>query len=342
MARDIGIGLLGCGMMGKYICPINEQRGSRLQVRALCDASEDTLRDISARYGIPETTTSYDALLGRSDIDVVAIFTPDHLHLEHILQAIDAGKHVICTKPMVSSLAEAARVVKAAESSGLVLFVGQTMRFNLRMMTARRLFEDGDLGELSFAESYYTHDYRPFLKPDAPWRREPPIDLLVGGGCHPIDLVTWFMGEAVEVHALACSGGLSPGYSLPDNFLINIRFAYGKIGRVMAAYGIVEPGSGHISLALYGSRGTFNDDRYAVDRLPGLPWVKPEYPPREQGHHMEVIRYLQHFERCLCEGEKPLIGPREAAHVLAITDAVWESVRSGEPARVRTLAEASA
>ncbi len=337
--KDIGIGVLGVGMMGKYVCPINDVGDCRLQVRVLCDLNEETLREISSRYGVRDTTTSYDDMLARDDVDVVAIFTPDHLHVDHCLKAIDAGKHVVCTKPMVTSLAEAAKIVEAVEKAGVKFLVGQTMRYNLRMMAARRLFEDGELGDLIFADAYYLHDYRPFLKDDAPWRRDPPLDLLVGGGCHPIDLITWFMGPVEEVHAYANNGGLSPGYEIEDNFLVNLKFASGRIGRVMAAYGVVHPPICQIAVSLFGTKGTWIDDRYVLDRFETLPTHRLEFNSREQGHAMEVIRYLRHFEDCIVSGAKPLIGPREAAHVLAVTDAVWESVRTGAPVKVKSLAD---
>lgn len=335
--KEIGIGVLGVGMMGKYICPVNQEASSALEVRQICDSSEQTLQEIGDRYGVRDRTTSYEDMLARSDIHAVAIFTPDHLHLKHCLQALNAGKHVLCTKPMVLNLQEARQIVDAVERTGLTFLVGQTMRFNLRMMAARTLFENGDLGDIIFGDAYYTHDYRPFLQSSAPWRLDPPIDLLVGGGCHPLDLITWFMGPVHEVHAYANNGGLSPGYDLENNFLINLKFRSGQMGRVMAAYGVVEPPWTQIAVTLYGTKGTWMDNRYVLDSFPTMPVHKLEFSSREQAHSLEVIRYLRHFEACLLEGAPPLISARDAAHVLSVTDAVWKSVREGGVVQVEDV-----
>ncbi|MEI6913903.1 MAG: Gfo/Idh/MocA family oxidoreductase [Armatimonadota bacterium] len=334
---EIGIGVLGVGMMGKYICPINQEANSTLRVKQICDLNPDLLEDVGNRYNVADRTTSYEEMLSRDDVQVIAVFTPDHMHIKHCLQAFEAGKHLIITKPMVMNLDEARQVINAKNKSGRKCLVGQTMRFNLRMMAARQLVDDGELGDIIFGDAYYTHDYRPYLTQDAPWRRNPPLDLLVGGGCHPIDLITWYMGQVEEVHAYANNGGLSPGYTLEDNFLINLKFKSGRMGRVMAAYGIIEPPHGQIAVTLYGEKGTWMDNRYVLDKFPTMPVHNLEFNTREQGHSFEVIRYLKHFEDCLINDKEPQIGPEHAAHVLAVTDAVWTSVRKGGVVKVEEV-----
>ena len=101
--KDIGVGVIGLGM-GRTVLAINEDKASRLAVRAVCDTNEELLARIKEQYRIPFATTDYRELIGRPEVAVVAIYSPDHLHMEHIEAAVKAGKHVICTKPMVVSL----------------------------------------------------------------------------------------------------------------------------------------------------------------------------------------------------------------------------------------------
>jgi predicted dehydrogenase len=132
-----------------------------------------------------------------------------------------------------------------------------------------------------------------------------------------------------------CSG-LDPRYppDMEDNFLINLRFKNGKIGRILAIYGIVEPPLPMLSLGVYGKKGTVVDDRVIFDKIEGKPEWKMSFRP-EAGHGNEVMRYMLHFEECIIHDKKPLIDARDGAKVIATAAACWESIRTGKPAKVR-------
>ena len=331
MTKDIGVGVIGLGM-GRNMLDINEDRASRMQVRAICDSNEDLLGRIKARYGIPFATLRYQELLARDDIAVVGIYTPDDLHMEHIEAAIAAGKHVICTKPMVVSREQAARVVELVRRSGRKFLVGQTCRFVPQFMAAKKLYDDGDLGRPLFAEAHYVHDMRPVL--DAtPWRWQHPQDVMYGGACHPIDLLRWFFGDVEEVFVYAAKSDMDPRYHMHDNFLINLRFSSGTIARVLAVYGLVEPPLPMLGLGIYGSKGTIVNDSLVLDKIEGKPVMKLSFG-HEGGHGREVWRYMRHFEECLVEDKKPLVNEIEGAKVIATCSACWQSIRTGLPAKV--------
>jgi predicted dehydrogenase len=329
--KDIGVGVVGLGM-GRNMLAINTDRDSRLEVRALCDTNEALLKRTQAEHQIPFATTDLAELLRRDDISVVGLYTPDDLHAKHVEAALQAGKHVICTKPMVVSLEEAQRVVRLVRASGKKLLVGQTCRFVPEFMAAKKLYDDGDLGRPLFAEAHYVHDMRPVF--DAtPWRYQRPQDLMYGGACHPIDLLRWFFGDVEEVFAYASASNLDPRYPWMDNFLINLRFASGVIARILAVYGLVEPPLRMLGLGVYGDRGSFVNDEFVLDKIEGKPRLKVSFHP-EMGHGREVWRYMRHFEECLLEDKAPLINEVEGAKVIATASACWQSVRTGQPARV--------
>ena len=192
-------------------CPSTAtQRGDILVVRGLCAQTAARGKKFGRTLGhIPIWTTDYRALLARKDIQVIGIYSPDHLHAEHASAALQAGKHVICTKPMCTRLEDTAELVKQVDRSGLKFLVGQTMRFDLEFVNAKHLLDDGDLGEIIFAEAHYVHDARSFF-PATPWRLHAPQDLMYGGASHPIDLLRWFLGDVDEVHAYGRKGDLRP------------------------------------------------------------------------------------------------------------------------------------
>lgn len=335
--NDMGVGVIGLGM-GRNMLAVNDDLESRMQVRAICETNETLLGQVKAQYNIPFATMDYAALLARPDIDVVGIYSPDHLHMEHIEAAATAGKHIICTKPMVVSLEEAQRTVELVRQHGIKFLVGQTCRFVPEFMAAKKLYDDGDLGRPLWAEAHYVHDMRPVLD-RTPWRHESPQDFLYGGACHPIDLLCWFLGDVAEVSVYASCSQMAPRYpkGKHDNFLINLRFQSGVIARVLAAFGLVEPPLPMLGLGVYGDKGSIVNDKVVLDKLDGQPTMQLSYG-REMGHGHEVLRYMRHFEECLLEDKQPLIDEVAGAKVIATAAACWESIQTGHPAKVASVA----
>ena len=279
------------------------------------------------QHGISHVTADYRELVARPDIDMVGIYSPDHLHMEHIEAAAAAGKHIICTKPMVVSLEQARRVVQLVRANGVKFLVGQTSRFVPRFMAAHKLYEEGDLGRPLFAEAHYVHDMRPVMDRTA-WRHESPQDWLYGGACHPIDLLSWFFGDVEEVFVYASCSHMDDRYPADkhDNFLINLRFRSGVIARIFAVYGLVEPPLPMQGLGIYGDKGSFVNDRVVLDKIEGQPVMPLEFR-HEAGHGGEVLRYMRHFEECLRTGTRPLIDEVTGAKVIATASACWDSIR---------------
>lgn len=333
--KEIGVGVIGLGM-GKNMLAVNQDTASRLVVRGLCDTNETLLGQLQREHEIPFATTDYRELVRRPDIQVIGIYSPDHLHITHIEAAARAGKHIICTKPMVVSPEEAAQTVQLAREHGIKFLVGQTCRFTPAFMAAKKLYDDGDLGRPLFAEAHYVHDMRPVLD-RTPWRHQHPQDLLYGGACHPIDLLRWFFGDVDEVFVYASHSGIDPRYPKHDNFLINLRFASGVIARVLAVFGLVEPPLPMLGLGIYGEKGSIVNDQLVLDKVPGQPVMKLTFG-REQGHGREVWRYMRHFEECLLTGARPLVDEVEGAQVIATAAACWESIQTGLPAKVQRIA----
>ncbi|MDP6756778.1 MAG: Gfo/Idh/MocA family oxidoreductase [Chloroflexota bacterium] len=334
-SKTIGVGIIGLGM-GRNALGINADRNSGLAVRAICDVEEGTVARVASEYPDEELfqTTEYREILDRPDIDVVGIYSPDHLHFKHLSDALEAGKHVICTKPLVVSLDEAKATVDLVRRTGLKFLVGQTCRFVPRFMAAKELLDSGDLGRLLFAEAHYVHDMRPVFD-STPWRHTAPQDLMYGGSCHPIDLLRWIAGDVEEVFCYGSASGMDPRYpeGKMDNFFINLKFKNGVLGRVMAVFGLVEPPLPMNGLSIFGTGGSFVEDTAVFDRFVGQPEWNLEFKP-EPGHGNEVLRYMRHFEECLVEDTTPSVNEVEGAKCIAVCSAAWESLASGQPAKV--------
>ena len=114
------IGILGLGE-GRSAMSAALQ-STKLHLKMVCDANEDLCKIRADEFKFHQYTTSYETMLADSDIDIIAIYTPDHLHAAHIKLALEHNKHVICTKPLIDNLADALELVALQKSTGKKVF----------------------------------------------------------------------------------------------------------------------------------------------------------------------------------------------------------------------------
>lgn len=360
MNKDIGIGVVGIGM-GLDLCALNAEPHSRFEVRGLCANTPEKLKRARKKTGVEFVTTDYHELLKRDDIHVIALFTPDHQHGQQCIEALNAGKHVVVTKPFTTSLDEAVQVARLADAKHLKVLVGETCRFYTSFMAAKKLLDEGQLGDLVWAEAWYVHQLGDALFDITPWRLTVPQDFLYGGVCHPMDSLVWFMGEVEEVHAYASKSMLVKRYPLPENFIINARFRDGKMARVAGSYGIVQPPYPMMGLTVYGTRGSAVADftdfeptslkvRLSESEAAGpadkdvgrtqqrAACVEYTYPADMLGAYgqgLAVQRYMADFEDAIVNDRRPAIDAWEGVKTIAALAACWESIRSGQSAKVQ-------
>jgi len=342
--KKYGIGLIGVGM-GSALLAVNAMSDSKLEVRGVCAGHFEKALHVKESYRLRYAVNDFRDLLNKPDIDIIAVYSPDHLHGAHCIAALEAGKHVICTKPLVTSLQDAKRITGLVRQRGVKFLVGQTMRYEPQFVTVKSLYDEGDLGEIIMAEAHYVHDMRPVFEV-TPWRLEAPQDLMYGGVSHPVDVLRWFLGDVDEVFAYGDRGDLTPAYPLKNNFLLNLKFKNGVIARVLGAYGIVHPPMPMMGITIFGAKGTasgsFTDKlggrvSVVLDKLPYKAEGTFLYPPETEGaygHGETVIRYLTHFERCLENDETPVPDATEGAKSIAVCAAAWESIHTGRPVKV--------
>lgn len=345
--QTIRLGVIGMGRtnMASTLTLLPGVPDLRFRITAACAGRAPEIEATARQFGIPFWTHDYRALVAREDVDVVCVYSPDHLHAEHCAAALEHGKHVVCTKPMVTKVEDARRLDALVRARGLKFLVGQTMRFDRQFLAAKKLFDDGDLGSPIALESHYVHDLRAVYEA-TPWRRTAPQDLMFGGCVHSIDVIRAFGGDVESVHAFGNAGGLTPGYPTEDNFFLNLRFASGAIGRVSGLYGVVHPPIPMMQFGVYGTRGSlqseFTDNqpgelRVVLDRLgvacPMVMRFEPERDLSAYGHGATVIRYMRHFQDCLDRDTEPSPGVLDGAKSVAVGVAARESLRTAAAVR---------
>lgn len=324
-----------------------------LPVTAVCDTDPTVLEQVRTRYSVPFASTQLADVLEREDVAIVAIYTPDHLHLQHIEAAIRAGKHVICTKPLVANLAEAREVVALMEAHPRQrLMVGQSSRFFGSMRHQRAAYEAGSLGELSFVEASYVHDMRWFYGARE-WARSSRFDLLRAGCSHPVDLVRWYLGDVAEVQAYAQRSAIGEraGFHGYDTFVVNLRFESGRIGRVLGHFGLEQPHALRpwIEVGVYGSAGSMiasYPQLEAVVKLAGEVERRETYFEETYhyfqfegvNHHAgEFLNYTEHFARSLFDGSVAQPDAVDGFATMATLEAIDRAIETGAPAPVEKL-----
>src|SRR5258706_12949800 len=190
------LGIIGMGLsnMASTFVLLKDVPDLRFEITGICARRESAVKRCAEKFGVPFWTTDFRELVARDDVDVVCVFSPDHLHAEHALAALENGKHVVCTKPMVTTLADAQTLVKRVREQKVKFMVGQTMRFDRQFLNAKQLYDEGRLGDLIALESFYVHDMRPVYA-STPWRKTVPQDLMFGGCVHSIDVIRAFGGD---------------------------------------------------------------------------------------------------------------------------------------------------
>lgn len=347
----IRLGVIGMGVsnMASTMVLLKDEPDLRYEITAACAGSQETVDAIGDRYEIPFTSVDHRELVERDDVDVVAVFSPDHLHAEHCVAALENDKDVVCTKPMVTSFQDAEALVRLTRHKKRKFMVGQTMRFDRQFLMAKKLHDEGGLGRLIAVESHYIHDMRPVYE-FTPWRLKAPQDFMYGGCVHSLDVIRAFAGDIESVHAIADKGGLTEGYPIEDNFFINVRFESGVIGRVSGLYGVVHPPVPMMQFRLFGDRGSleanFTDNepgqvKLVLDSDPDhkttVTGFEPEKDLSAYGHGATVVRYMRHFQHCLDNNVEPTPGVLDGAKSVAAGVAAWESIKTGNIVEVRKI-----
>lgn len=312
----------------------------------ICDLNEELCRKRAKEFDFHQWTTRYEDLLEDAEIDVIGIYTPDKFHAQHIMMAMEAGKHVVCTKPLLNDLTLADKLLETSERTGCKLFVGQSSRFFEPMKYQRRDFESGEIGDLVTIEAYYHADHRWFLGKG--WSLENSFKWLFGGLSHPVDLVRWYLPNIVEVmgYGMLSPNGIKGGLKNPDTMHFIFKASDGRIARVSGVYsGPVQPvqRDSEMSCILRGTEGCsqadYMDLRYAVTNKNGEEKLltfehKLKHYFRFEGksHHAgEYQNYLEYFADCLENNKTAYPDLKEGIGTVKLLQAMEESLNTGKP-----------
>ena len=212
--KEIRVGLVGgAGFMGKAhsiawtTVPMYCWPAPAMPRRyAVAEANQALADDAAQRYGFERAYPGWEALIADPKVDVVDICLPNHMHKEVALAVIQAGKHVICEKPLANSAEDARELLEAAEKAGVIHQVGFNWRLPPTLQLAKKLVEQGELGRLLDFRGFWLSEWAIDPQVTVSWRFEKAkagSGSLGDIGGHIIDYARFLVGEINEVCAIA-------------------------------------------------------------------------------------------------------------------------------------------
>jgi len=213
--KTLNVGLIGCGFMGRTHSNAYRKVGNFFDLeyqpvlKAICDFQEDKVKAFAAKWGYESIETDWKKLLGREDIDLIDICLPNNVHAEVAIAAAQAGKMILCEKPLARNGKEALGMVKAVEKAGVPNFVSFNYRRMPAITLAKQLIDEGRLGKIFHYRAKFLQDWT--ISKDLPqggdalWR----LDVKAAGSgvtgdllAHCIDTAIWLNGSIDKVNAM--------------------------------------------------------------------------------------------------------------------------------------------
>jgi len=244
------VGLIGCGAIGDLRAQA-VQRSPEYQLIAVADVDAARAAAFGKKFGVA-TEKDWAALLARTDVDTIVLSTPPSSHAEIAVAALQAGKHVLCEKPLARTPEECRQMMDAAARAGRTLTTGFNYRFYPSVMKAREIFDSGAIGELDHVRAFTGYSATAHHQA---WLHDAKImggGSLRDNGIHLIDTALYFLGDPVEVQG----AGSAAVWNFPgceDNGFALLRNAKGNVAALHASW--TEWTGYKFSIEIYGTRG---------------------------------------------------------------------------------------
>lgn len=342
--KDIGFGIVGCGMIsGWHAEAILKIQGARLV--GITDINAKAVAAFAEKYNT-KAFSAIEALLESKEVDVVCICTPSGLHAPLAIKAANAGKHVIVEKPMAITLNEAEDVVRACKVNGIKLAVISQLRFTDTVCKLKDSVQKGMLGRLITGDIYMKYYRSQEYYDNGGWRGTWKMDgggALLNQGIHGVDLLQYIMGPVSSVFAYTRT--LARKIEVEDTAAALLEFENGALGVIQATTSIY-PGSPR-KLEICGDKGTIaleedNIVNWVIEGQEGIDLsnlngtanssfmdpkaISIEGHVKQIGDMVDAIRY----------DRKPLVDEYEGKKTVEIIMAVYESSKSGKPVKIGT------
>ncbi len=355
------VAVIGCGSFacGQYLPNISKEANA--ECVAVCDIIPERAQSAAARFGVPAWYASKEELLASCEFDIAIDAASIQAHHEINMAVLAAGKHLVTQKPAAPTPEMFVLQMELAEKMGVKMVCAPVhpMRFDLNM--AKQMMRDGTIGEPTYIKCNTSHggpEYFQYRDADPTWFYEDGAGALVDMGVHGLQIVTTVFGP---VKRLSCLGAVTTPVrrvrsgafdgkeirgTMPDQYLITLEFANGKIGFVDT--GFSQKASKAPFVEIFGDLGTISiSTPYMENRPPEVyidspergirGWIEPKNWTTVPEKMNSQCCCLKDLIRSVEQGTEPMLKPTQAWHILEIMQrAIPESIATGKKIELKT------
>ncbi len=335
MARP-RVAIVGAGFITR-VGHLPGYHAAAADVVALCDMVEEPARKLAAQYGVPKVYADWREMIAQERPDIVSVCVPNVAHREIVLAALDAGAHVLCEKPLATSVDEAREMFAAAERAGRRLMAAQNWRWDAGSRAIRRIVDTGDLGEIYYGEA--TALRRMGIPSWGVFHQKAQSHggALLDVGVHMLDLAVWLMGNPEPLRVSAQTQrkfGTRPEIAKmmrnawdPDRFDVEdfavalVHFANGATLLLRTSW------AAHIDAETFSVR-LVGTEAGATTTPPMVYRNHAGIPADEQLQIQKASSYereIAHWLRVVVGSEPQIVTPQETVNVQRIIDAAYRS-----------------
>jgi len=362
MKKKVKVGVIGVGLIAQLAhIPAYQEAGA--EVVAICDIVEERAKKVAEKFSISRIYTDYKQLLSDPDIEAVSICTPNYLHAQMTIDALESSKHVLCEKPMAVNAKEAEAMLKAARKSEKILMMGFNNRFRGDAQKLKQFIDSGKLGEIYYARVGYMRRRgtpRGWFTVKAESGGGPVVDI----GVHIIDLTRYLMGNPKPVSVFATTYKKFPEYHLDgrqtwDSSDVRDGLRDGKLNDVEdLATAMIKFDNGATMFVEVAWAANISGDKFYVNLCGTKAGVELDsYNPIHKGarnndallklfgeemnslvdYYIDPPKVKSHFEEikyflsCVKENKQPeTCKAEDGVEIQKILDAIYESAETGK------------
>lgn len=336
------IAIMGAGTIGQ----VHARHVAREAILAAIIDLDPQAKAVADKYAVPYYASLAEMRL-KDRPDGVIIATPNQLHVEHGLDCIAARLPVLIEKPLADDLAQAARLIKAAETTGVPLLVGHHRRYNPLIISAKSAIDQGLLGNLVVINAMCWL-YKPDNYFDVPWRCKLGAGPLLTNMIHDLDLMRYLCGEIASVQALDASEMRE--HAVEDTAVVILRFCNGVLGTLSVSDSVVAPWNWELTAGENANYPRHEASSYTLGGTAGslsLPdlgywhygttksWFEPlRHDTLPTGRGDPLALQINHFCDVALGHAAPLISGCDGLQTLRVLTAVKQAAASGDVVKV--------